>query len=50
LPDHSLLDESGVWIMAHRGTMHDDPVIFALKDRTSQLLIFAAALAVLYAI
>lgn len=24
-----------VWILAHRGRMHDDPVVFALKDRTS---------------
>ena len=24
------------WLLAHRGKMHDDPVIFALKDKTSQ--------------
>jgi 4-hydroxybenzoate polyprenyltransferase len=24
------------WLMAHRGEMHDDPVIFALKDKLSQ--------------
>jgi 4-hydroxybenzoate polyprenyltransferase/phosphoserine phosphatase len=28
---------SRVWLVAHRGKMHDDPVIFALKDRASWL-------------
>jgi hypothetical protein len=27
-----------VWLLSLRGEMHDDPVIFALKDRTSYLL------------
>jgi hypothetical protein len=26
-----------VWSRAHRGTLHDDPVVFALKDRVSWL-------------
>ena len=26
---------SRIWILAHRGQMHDDPVVFAAKDRTS---------------
>lgn len=26
---------SWVWLQAHRGNMHDDPVVFALKDRAS---------------
>ncbi len=26
---------SWVWLKAHRGEMHDDPVVFAIKDRTS---------------
>jgi len=26
---------SRVWLIAHRGRMHDDPIVFALKDRTS---------------
>ena len=26
---------SWIWLQAHRGNMHDDPVIFALKDRSS---------------
>lgn len=27
-----------VWLLAHRGQMHDDPVIFAIKDRISLLI------------
>jgi 4-hydroxybenzoate polyprenyltransferase len=26
------------WMLAHRGEMHEDPVIFAVRDRTSQIL------------
>lgn len=26
---------SWVWLQAHRGEMHDDPLVFALKDKTS---------------
>ncbi len=26
---------SRVWLIAHRGLMHDDPIVFALKDTTS---------------
>jgi len=26
-----------VWIKAHRGLMHDDPVLFAMKDAVSLL-------------
>jgi len=26
---------SRAWLIAHRGDMHDDPIIFAIKDRTS---------------
>ena len=26
------------WLLAHRGEMHDDPVIFALKDKVSQII------------
>ncbi|MDX1693517.1 MAG: UbiA family prenyltransferase [Ketobacteraceae bacterium] len=28
---------SRVWIVAHRGNMHDDPIVFALKDKVSIL-------------
>jgi hypothetical protein len=30
-----LLTWSRVWILAHRGRMHEDPVIFAVRDRAS---------------
>ena len=29
---------SRVWLIAHRGGMHDDPIVFALKDRVSYLI------------
>jgi 4-hydroxybenzoate polyprenyltransferase len=29
---------SRVWLLTHRGQMHDDPVVFALKDRVSLLI------------
>jgi 4-hydroxybenzoate polyprenyltransferase len=39
---------SWIWMQAHRGHMHDDPVVFAVKDRASQLagLAFGAALVI----
>ena len=27
---------SRVWLIAHRGQMHDDPIVFALRDRVSR--------------
>jgi 4-hydroxybenzoate polyprenyltransferase len=38
---------SWVWLKAHRGEMHDDPVVFAIKDGTSLFagVIFIASLA-----
>jgi 4-hydroxybenzoate polyprenyltransferase len=36
---------SRVWLVAHRGQMHDDPIVFALKDRVSY---FVAALAIAF--
>ncbi|CAM3365149.1 Candidate membrane protein [Bordetella sputigena] len=27
---------SRVWLLAHRGEMHDDPIVFALRDRISR--------------
>jgi len=30
---------SHVWLIAHRGQMTDDPLVFAIKDRVSQVLI-----------
>jgi len=39
---------SWVWLKAHRGEMHDDPLVFAVKDKTSLLsgVFFAAFLAI----
>jgi 4-hydroxybenzoate polyprenyltransferase/phosphoserine phosphatase len=39
-----------IWLLANRGEMHDDPVVFALKDRISHLLGAAMALAFLIAL
>ncbi len=36
-----------VWFTAHRGQMHDDPVVFALRDRASYV-VGALTLAVLW--
>jgi len=32
---------SRMWVKAHRGEMHDDPVVFAISDRLSLLSIAA---------
>ena len=37
------------WLLTIRGEMHDDPVVFALKDRTSYILGSIVALALLLA-
>ena len=29
---------SRVWLIAHRGHMHDDPIVFAIKDRVSWIV------------
>ncbi|MDQ7996440.1 MAG: UbiA family prenyltransferase [Luteibacter sp.] len=41
---------SRTWAIAHRGIMHDDPVVFAVMDRTSQILGIIAAVVVAAAI
>ena len=33
-----------VWLFAHRGDMDDDPVLFALRDRTSWAVAIAGGL------
>lgn len=38
---------SRIWLLAHRGSMHDDPIVFALKDRVSYV-IGALCLAVIW--
>jgi len=37
---------SRAWMLAHRGRMHDDPVVFALRDRVSLFIIGLMALTV----
>ena len=41
---------SRVWVVAHRGGMNDDPVVFSVTDRASQLIIAVCGLIVLGAI
>jgi 4-hydroxybenzoate polyprenyltransferase len=41
---------SRAWLIAHRGAMHDDPVVFAVSDRTSRLLLALAIVIVIGAI
>ncbi len=41
---------SRTWAIAHRGIMHDDPVVFAVMDRTSQILGVIAAVIVAAAV
>ena len=40
---------SRVWLGAHRGKLHDDPVVFAMKDKVSRLVILLAVAIVLAA-
>lgn len=35
---------SRVWLLARRGELHEDPVVFAIEDRVSHLLALACAL------
>jgi len=37
---------SRTWAIAHRGIMHDDPVIFAVMDNVSRVLLVLAAIIV----
>jgi 4-hydroxybenzoate polyprenyltransferase len=38
---------SRVWLLAHRGEMHDDPVVFALKDNPSRAVAVLVVLTML---
>lgn len=40
---------SRLWLVAHRGQLDDDPVIFALRDRCSQIVALAVVLVLLLA-
>lgn len=41
---------SRVWMTAHRGKMHDDPVVYALKDRVSLVIGLIATVTIAVAI
>jgi len=41
---------SRMWIVSHRGDMHDDPIVFAAMDRGSQIVIALCVLIVLVSI
>ena len=41
---------SHVWLTAHRGRMHDDPVVFAMGDQASRILLFLMALTAVLAL
>lgn len=41
---------SRVWVVAHRGEMHDDPIVFAVTDRVSQVVVVLCGLFALSAI
>jgi hypothetical protein len=41
---------SRVWVIAHRGGMDDDPVVFAVTDRASQALLLVSGVVVASAI
>lgn len=41
---------SRVWIIAHRGAMHDDPVVFAVTDNVSRAVLVLCAIVALLAI
>jgi len=41
---------SRMWLMARRGEVHDDPVIFALRDKLSYAVGAAVALLIMLAI
>jgi 4-hydroxybenzoate polyprenyltransferase len=41
---------SRVWMTAHRGAMHDDPVVYALRDRVSLGLGLVAAITIAVAV
>jgi 4-hydroxybenzoate polyprenyltransferase len=40
---------SRIWMLAHRGELHEDPVLFAIRDRTSWIVAVLLALVLLAA-
>lgn len=41
---------SRVWLLAHRGQMHQDPIVFALRDKASYSLALASAVIMILAV
>jgi hypothetical protein len=39
-----------IWLLAHRGELHEDPVLFAVHDRTSYLVVLVVSLSLFLAI
>jgi 4-hydroxybenzoate polyprenyltransferase len=40
---------SYVWLIAHRGGMHDDPLVFTVRNGVSRMVMFLAAVVLLFA-
>ncbi len=40
---------SYIWLMAHRGTVHDDPLVFTIRDRVSRIVLLLATVVLLLA-
>ena len=38
-----------IWLKAHRGELHDDPVVFAATDRISQVIVLASVALIYWA-
>lgn len=41
---------SRIWLLAHRGELHEDPVLFAIHDRASYVVVALVAISLLLAI
>jgi len=41
---------SRIWLLAHRGVLHEDPVLFAIHDRTSYVVALLVAVCLLLAL
>ncbi|MDR9437157.1 MAG: UbiA family prenyltransferase [Thiohalophilus sp.] len=41
---------SRIWLLAHRGVLHEDPVLFAIHDRTSYIVALLVAICLLLAL
>ena len=41
---------SRIWLLAHRGELHEDPVLFAIHDRASYVVVLLVAISLLLAL